>query len=136
MDRFDHKVDRSEFKTGIAPKLDAEIFHRLFPRETPPSDTLKQLVRVHAEALNKRVIEMVKLWDQKIVNLRGELNIQGIKKRLDRMALKEDLSFQMNDVAQQNEKVAKDIKALKQTLDARQNELESIYAKIELIYGR
>lgn len=63
MSKFDHKVDRDEFKKAVTPKLDAEVWHRLFPPETAPNDTLKQLVRVHAEALNRRVIEMVKLWD-------------------------------------------------------------------------
>jgi hypothetical protein len=50
-------------------------------------------VRIHAEALNKRVIEMVKLWDFKIVNLKAELNVDGLNRRLNKMALKEDFEI-------------------------------------------
>ena len=56
------------------------------------------MVRVHSEALSKRVIEMVKLWDQKIVNLRNELNMEGVMRRLGKMAQKEDVALQISGV--------------------------------------
>jgi hypothetical protein len=59
----------------------------------PATETIKQMVRVHSEALSKRVIEMVKLWDQKIVNLRNELNMEGVMRRLGKMAQKEDVAL-------------------------------------------
>jgi hypothetical protein len=77
----------------IETKLNSDIFYRVFPPEQPATDTLKALVRVHSEALSKRVIEMVKLWDQKIVNLRSELNMEGIQRRLGKMVLKEDVTL-------------------------------------------
>lgn len=61
--KFDIKADRDEVKAWIEPKLNSDIYFRLFPPEQPAVDTLKQMIRVHSEALSKRVIEMVKLWD-------------------------------------------------------------------------
>lgn len=72
---FEKKVDREEFKAAVDTKLDSEKFLRVFPADVPATDTLKNMIRVNSEQLSKRVFEMVKLWDQKIVNLRGELNI-------------------------------------------------------------
>lgn len=73
--QFAGKVDKTEFEEQLATRIPNSEFYKVFPKEVPPQDTFKMMVRIHSEALTKRVIEMVKLWDQKIVNLRSELNI-------------------------------------------------------------
>ena len=59
----------------LGVKLDADIFTRVFPKDKQPGEHLKTLIKNETENFNERVLNMVKLWDQKITNLRSELNI-------------------------------------------------------------
>ena len=92
-EQFTTKVNITDFELQVKRKLDCDVFFRVFPEDISPSETLRNMMKVQSEMLSKRVIEMVKLWDQKICNLRNELNIQGLKARLNKMAIKEEIDY-------------------------------------------
>ena len=73
--KFEGKLNRSELGELLEEKLDAELFTKAFPKGREPQEHLKQLVKIETENFNERILNMVKLWDQKISNLRNELNI-------------------------------------------------------------
>ena len=73
--KFDMKIDTKAAESLLNQKLDIEIFAKVFPMNKQPNEHLKSLIKVETESFNERVLNMVKLWDQKIANLRSELNI-------------------------------------------------------------
>ena len=75
----------------LTSKLDIEIFAKVFPMNKQPSEHLKSLRKQEAANFNDRIVNMIKLWDQKIANLRNELNIQGIYRKLEKFPKKEEV---------------------------------------------
>ena len=69
-----------------------EIFAKVFPMNKQPADTLRAMIRTETESFNERVMNMIKLWDQKISNLRSELNIQSIYRKLGTFPKKEEVN--------------------------------------------
>ena len=55
-----------------------------------------------AESFNERVMNMIKLWDQKISNLRSELNIQSIYRKLGTFPRKEEVKEQIQELHELN----------------------------------
>ena len=72
-------------------KLDLDHFNKVFPPVRPALETLRQYIKRETETFNDRVLNMVKLWDQKISTLRAELNIQGIYRKLNKFPEKEEI---------------------------------------------
>ena len=54
------------------------------------------MIKNETESFNERVLNMVKLWDQKIANLRSELNIQSIYRKLNTFPKKEEVKSQID----------------------------------------
>ena len=73
--KFVSKIDTSEVEKLMLTKLDNEVFAKVFPHNKQPQEHLKGMIRGETESFNERVMNMIKLWDQKISNLRSELNI-------------------------------------------------------------
>jgi hypothetical protein len=76
------------FKGELAKKLDASHFEKWFPdsHKTEPRDFFKLMVNSEVEWVQKSILDMVKMWDQKLVKLRNEMNIQSIVKRIGEKA--------------------------------------------------
>ena len=79
---YETKLDSEEFHKGLRTKLDIEAFIKVFPTNKTPQETLNTMIQKQTESFNERVLNMVKLWDQKIATLRTELNIKAIYRKL------------------------------------------------------
>lgn len=79
---------------------------------------------------------MVKLWDQKIVNLRHELNMDGIQRRLGKMALKEELEVSIRELLDTLKTIQTEVDLLKQTVDIKAQVLTDINLRIDTIHNR
>ena len=73
--KFVSKIDTEEVEKLLLTKLDNDMFAKVFPINKQPQEHLKNMIRGETESFNERVMNMIKLWDQKISNLRSELNI-------------------------------------------------------------
>ena len=89
--KFVSKIDITEVEKLMGTKLDNETFAKIFPANKQPQEHLKNLIRGETESFNERVLNMIKLWDQKISNLRSELNIQSIYRKLGTFPRKEEV---------------------------------------------
>lgn len=100
--KFAGKVDKTELVTLLGDKLDNDIFAKVFPMNKQPAEHLKALIKNETESFNERVLNMVKLWDSKIANLRSELNIQSIYRKLGTFPKKEEVKTQIDEIRQEN----------------------------------
>ena len=96
--KFVAKVDKIELVDLLNEKLDTEHFVKVFPKSKEPSEHLKQLIKNETTNFNERILNMVKLWDQKISNLRNELNIQAIYKKLKTFTSKEEVEERIKEL--------------------------------------
>ena len=78
-----------------------------------PAEHLKSMIKTETEAFNERVLNMVKLWDQKIANLRSELNIQSIYRKLNTFPKKEEVKSQIDDLQKEIKQTYGTIMSLK-----------------------
>lgn len=90
--KFGQKLDVQEAQTLLDEKLDSKMFMTVFPANKSASDTLKNLIKTETEAFNERAINMIKLWDQKISNLRSELNVSAIYKKMGTFPRKDEVN--------------------------------------------
>ena len=93
--KFVQKCDTIVVEKLLATKLDSDNFEKVFPKTKQPQETLKNMIRLETESFNERVMNMIKLWDQKISNLRSELNIQSIYRKLGTFPRKEEVKEQV-----------------------------------------
>lgn len=77
---------------------------------------------------------MIKLWDQKISNLRSELNIQSIYRKLGTFPRKEEVDEKIQELHEVNKQTDNNILQLKmmigkvgQLTEGTQNQINSIY---------
>lgn len=56
------------------------------------------MIKAETDAFNERIMNMVKLWDQKISNLRSELNIQSIYRKLGTFPKKEEVEAKIQEL--------------------------------------
>ena len=80
--KFVEKMDCEEVEQLLEKKLNTDLFRQIFPAHKKPLEHLKFMIKQETESFNDRVLNMIKLWDQKISNLRSELNIQSIYRKL------------------------------------------------------
>lgn len=74
----------TDFQSHLQLKLDLAAFERWFPTKEceDPKDFFKGLITKEIDLLQKNILDMVKLWDQKLVKMRSELNITSVVKRI------------------------------------------------------
>ena len=94
------------------------------------------MIKTETHKFNQEVRNMVKLWDQKISNLRGELNIHGIYRKMSKLAEKEELEEDMKQIDKKNNKIEGQIYQLKAQLNGVGNTNQEIEDKINYIYDR
>ena len=63
------------------------------------------MIKKETDSFNERVMNMIKLWDQKIANLRSELNIESIYRKLKTFPKKEDVQKMTDELKEQDEKI-------------------------------
>ena len=100
--KFVQKIDVAVVEKMLSQKLDNENFERVFPKNKQPQETLKTMIKNETESFNERVMNMIKLWDQKISNLRSELNIQSIYRKLGTFPRKEEVKEQVQELHELN----------------------------------
>ena len=49
------------------------------------------MIKAESSKFNTEIRNLIKLWDAKIANLRAELNLKGLYRRLSKMAEKEEI---------------------------------------------
>ena len=103
-------MDKSEIGDLLSEKLDSELFTRVFPRNKEPQEHLKHLIKSETDNFNERII---KLWDQKISNLRNELNISSIYRKLSTFSRKEEVEEKLQEIRDLNEETNGNILQLK-----------------------
>lgn len=85
----------------------------MFPKSKEPQDHLKTLIKGETENFNDRIMNMVKLWDQKISNLRNELNISSVYKKLSTFSRKEEVDEKIKEIKSLNDSTNGSILQLK-----------------------
>lgn len=80
-------------------------------------------------------MNMVKLWDNKIVNLRNELNIQSIYRKLDTFSKKEEVAEQIKGLAKEDQATNASILDLKVMIGKLGQMNEAVEQKIEDLYS-
>ena len=111
--KFEAKVDKEELIELMQEKLDLETFAKVFPKDKQPQEHLKFLIKYETETFNDRIMNMVKLWDQKISNLRSELNIQSIYRKLTTFPRKEEVEEKIQSLHDLNDQTNNSITQLK-----------------------
>ena len=78
------KMSVTDFQSHLQLKLDLAAFEKWFPTKEyeDPKDFFKGLITKEIDLLQKNILDMVKLWDQKLVKMRSELNITSVVKRI------------------------------------------------------
>ena len=82
-------VPKEQFEKDMRKKIDVETFKKVFPDGKSPSDHLKEMIKVETAAFTFEIRNLVKLWDSKITNLRSELNLHGLYRRISKLAKNE-----------------------------------------------
>lgn len=142
--KFVSKIDAADVDKLLGAKLDCETFTRIFPSNKQPQEHLKNLIRSETESFNDRVLNMIKLWDQKISNLRSELNIQSIYRKLGTFPRKDEVDEKIQELHDINRQTDQNILQLKimigkvgQLTEGTQNQINSIYDRQkEVIIGK
>lgn len=82
------KLNIQQFNEQMATKLSLTEFERWFPTKEfdDPKQFFKTLVSDEVEQLQKSMTDMVKLWDQKLVKMRSDLNIASVVRRMGEKA--------------------------------------------------
>jgi hypothetical protein len=63
-----------------------EAFYKWFPKDILPQDFFLTFVKKEIDIVQKNILDMVKLWDSKMVKLRQDMNIHAIVKRIGEKA--------------------------------------------------
>lgn len=68
----------------MAKKLEVVTFETWFPnwQATDPREYFKNMINSEVEWVHKSILDMVKLWDSKLVKLRTDMNIQSVVRRI------------------------------------------------------
>jgi hypothetical protein len=62
--------------------MDISEFYKIFPKDQPVIEFIKDMIKVENNSIHKSIMDMVKLWDTKLVKLRSEMNIHAIVKKI------------------------------------------------------
>mmetsp|Transcript_12311 Transcript_12311/g.16695 ORF Transcript_12311/g.16695 Transcript_12311/m.16695 type:complete len:82 (+) Transcript_12311:142-387(+) len=81
-------------------------------------------------------MNMVKLWDQKISNLRSELNIQSIYRKLNTFPRKEEVEQKIQSLHELNDQTNNNITNLKIMIGKVGQMNENVQTQIRTIYDR
>ena len=127
---FDRKLDKNDYKRTMKTKLDAEVFLRVFPAHVPPIEILKGMIQKENQAFNAQVMNMVKLWDQKITNLRSELNISGLYTKLKKFSIKEEVQEKFDQLLIDQQKMQNILVTFDHRLEKTQGMREDIELKL------
>lgn len=106
-DVLNNKIELDYFKGEMLKKLDVTVFEKWFPdsQKTEPRDFFKSMINSEVEWVHKSILDMVKMWDQKLVKLRNEMNIQSIVKRIGEKADSVDVNEQYTTTGQRIEQL-------------------------------
>lgn len=72
-------------------KLNRIELHRIFPPSLEPKDVVKNFIKTDIDLMQKHILDMVKLWDAKLVKLRNEVNMHTIIKKIGDKAEAQDV---------------------------------------------
>jgi hypothetical protein len=66
--------------------MEISEFYRIFPKDQPVIEFIKEMIKNENSSIHKSITNMVKIWDTKLVKLRGEMNIHAIVKKIGEKA--------------------------------------------------
>lgn len=66
----------------MSKKLDNDQFERWFPKSQDPTEYFKIIMKEEIDIIQCTILDMVKMWDAKIVRLRNDMNIHSILKSI------------------------------------------------------
>lgn len=111
--------------------MEKETFYKVFPKSKAPLDHLKLMIKVETEGVSNRVMDLVKLWDQKLVTLRREMNLNAIHKKMRTFADLEAVTTDFDAQSKRINKVEKEIGGLDRVLEAVNLLSETLQVKIQ-----
>jgi hypothetical protein len=82
------KISYEEFNEEMLKKLEVSTFETWFPgwQTLDPKEYFKTMINTEVEWVHNSILDMVKLWDSKLVKLRNDMNIQSITRRISEKA--------------------------------------------------
>ena len=88
------KLGVQDFKQEMNAKLDITTFDKWFPPQyqSEPKEYFKVMITSEMEWVQKSIMDMVKLWDQKLVKLRNDMNISNVVRRIGDKAEQTDVA--------------------------------------------
>ena len=130
------KVDSAEFEEEMSKKLNADRFYLMFPKGRTPQDHLKAMISFETSKFNDEIRNTIKLWDQKISNIRSELNIHGLYRKMNKLVDKESFGGTMKKLEENSDQLSMRIAELTDQLIAMGNTNKEIEDKIDYVYER
>ena len=80
------KIDKVEAEKLLELKLDRGLFEEVFPRSENPKEYLKYFIKTENLFISKQIDDMLRIWDAKLVKLKGDINIGGLARLLETKA--------------------------------------------------
>lgn len=117
-------------------KIDVETFRKVFPNVNSPAEHLRDMIKTETMSFTHEIRNLVKLWDSKITNLRSELNLHGLYRRISKLAKTEQMieEFKLRD--EKSGELKDQIEKLRGKLSNIGLSNQEIEEKISLIYDR
>ena len=84
--QFTNLVSVSKYEVDMKKKIDVETFKKVFPNVNSPAEHLRDMIKAETMSFTHEIRNLVKLWDSKITNLRSELNLHGLYRRISKLA--------------------------------------------------
>ena len=120
----------------MAKKLDSAKFYLMFPNGRTPQDHLKAMISFETSKFNDEIRNTIRLWDQKISNIRSELNIHGLYRKMNKLVDKESFSETMKKFQENSDQLQEEMAVLVNEFNRIGNTNREIEEKIDYIYER
>lgn len=92
-DFLSEKVSNAQLKKLMKKKLDIDQYQKTFPKDQAPIDFLRGLIFDSTHEVQENVKNMMQHWDTKLVQLRKDLDLKIIYKRMEAFAEKFDVEI-------------------------------------------
>jgi len=89
--QVEDKVTREEVRKLTADKVTREDLEQLIPNEEILQEKMKYIVRDETDKLQDKVMDQFKVFDQKLVRLRSEVDVHGMQRQIDLKANEESV---------------------------------------------
>ena len=133
---FSKLVSLEKLQVDMKKKIDVETFRKVFPEGKSPADHLRNMIKNETESFTIEIRNLVKFWDQKITNLRSELNLHGLYLRISKLAKTEQMLDEFKSRDEKSVVLEDQLTKLRSNLQNIGFSNQEIEEKIALIYDR